>query len=261
MRIETSDLARYVKERHRQTVRKLSAKPILAILVTGDEAASTSFIRAKRRYGEDIGVEVVVEAVKTPTQATKQIKAWNDQSSITGIVVQLPLPATFDADQVIARIAPVKEVDGLGAKSQYEPATARAIMWILTSLGLNLKESTICVVGQGRLVGAPVSAMLEASGAKVRRCDIKTKDLAAKTKAADIVISGVGHPRLIKRSMLGDDAVVIDAGTSEAAGKLAGDVDPSLYDDPSIRVTPVPGGVGPMTVAALFDNLLIAAQA
>ena len=260
MKLETSDLVGYIKERHYKTVRGLKAKPVLGIIVAGSEAASASFIRAKRRYAEDIGVEVRVEMVESMEDLIKQLKDWNSQSDITGIVVQLPLPAGFATDQIINQIAAAKDVDGLKQPTDYEPATAKAIMWILAAQGLNIKELKIAVIGQGRLVGLPTSAMFEASGASVVRCDVNTTDLAAKVGNCEVVITATGQPRLITRSMLRDGAIVIDAATAEAAGQLAGDVDPAVYDDPSVKATPVPGGVGPVTVAALFDNLLLAAK-
>lgn len=258
MKLETADLVGFIKERHRLQVRKLRPIPNLAIVVVGDEAASASYIRAKQGYGADIGINVTVENPSTESELAAALKRLSKDETVSGIVLQLPLPQSFSQDQAINLISPAKDVDALGEKSTFEPATAKAIMWILASLGLNLKELEVCVVGQGKLVGAPVSALLEASGAKVVRCDIATDNLAGQTRTADIVISGAGHAGLVTREMLKDGAVVIDAGTAEASGMLAGDVDPAMYDDASVKVTPVPGGVGPMTVAALFDNLLVA---
>ena len=259
MKLETSDLVGFIKERQRVQLRLVKTTH-LAIVVVGNEAASASFIRAKQRYGSDIGVKVKVEQISTQTELKQALKRLSNDKNVTGIVLQLPLPKDFDTDTAIGLISTNKDVDGLGEQSPFEPATTKAIVWILASLSINLKEATVCVVGQGRLVGAPVSGMLESSGTRVVRCDINTKNLASQTKLADVVISGVGQPGLIARAMLKDGAIVIDAGTAEAAGKQAGDVDPALYNDPSIKVTPVPGGVGPMTAAALFDNLLIAAS-
>ena len=258
MKLETSDLAGFIKERHRLQIRTLP-KPTLAIVVTGEEAASAGFIPAKQRYGEDIGVAVRVERVESEPQLTETLQNLSSDKTVTGVVLQLPLPNGYLTERMIGLIPLGKDVDGLNQKSRFESATAKAIMWILASLSINLKDANICVVGQGKLVGAPVSDMLESSGAKVTRCDVNTKDLKSKTLTADVIISGVGQSGLIKRAMLITGAVVIAAGTAEASGKLAGDVDPALYADPDVRVTPVPGGVGPMTVAALFDNLLIAA--
>lgn len=260
MKLETSDFVGYIKQRHYQSFKTFKAKLVLGIIVACDQAASASFIRAKQRYAQDIGATVIVETAATEAKVLEQIKQWNAQAEIKGIVVQLPLPQGFDTEAVIAQIDASKDIDGLRSNSPYDPATAKAIMWILAAQGLNIKELKICVVGQGRLVGAPISRMLESSGAQITKCDINTLDLAAKTLKADVVISGVGEAGLIKRSMLKEGALVIDAGTAEAKGKLTGDADPALYADPDIKVTPVPGGVGPVTVAALFDNLLLAAQ-
>lgn len=258
MKLETSDLVGFIKQRHFQQVRSLKLKPVLAIAAVGEVAASASFIRAKQSYGSNIGASVVASAISTESALIQQIKSWNQDNTVTGIVVQLPLPANYNTDRIIQLINSTKDVDGLRGGEQFESATAKAVMWILAAQGLKLADQQICVVGQGRLVGAPVTKLLKQAGAQVDVCDIETSDLASHTRVCDIVISGVGKPGLITRPMLKADAIVIDAGTAEAAGQLAGDADPELDDDPSVRVTPVPGGVGPMTVAALFDNLLIA---
>lgn len=258
MLLYAADLTDFILERHRRQVRALKPQPTLAIAVAGDLAASAGFIRAKQRYGEVIGAEVVVKTVNSQSELLDLIRGWNKQTSISGIIVQLPLPADFDTGKVIGTITAAKDVDGLRPDSPFDSATAKGIMWLIAQANVDLKTASVCVVGQGRLVGLPASAMLEASGAKVTRCDVTTADLAAQTKAADVIISGVGQSGLIISSMVKSGAVVIDAGTAVSNGHSVGDADPALYDRQDITITPVPGGVGPMTVSALFDNLLIA---
>ncbi len=258
MLLAAADLTGYIMERHRQQVRALVVAPMLAIAVVG-EAANAGFIRAKRRYGEEIGAAVTVESVDDQAALLKLIQTWNEAPAVTGLIVQLPLPTDFDTDAAVAAITATKDVDGLREDSSFESATAKGIMWLLSRADVNLKTARVCVVGQGQLVGQPVAAMLEASGATVVRCDISTVDLTDRTKAADVIISGVGRAGLITSAMVKSGAVVIDAGTSLVDGRPVGDADPALYDRADIIITPVPGGVGPMTVAALFDSLLIAA--
>ncbi|HSX14895.1 MAG TPA: bifunctional 5,10-methylenetetrahydrofolate dehydrogenase/5,10-methenyltetrahydrofolate cyclohydrolase [Candidatus Saccharimonadales bacterium] len=260
MKLTTSDLDTYVKERHRRQIQSLAIKPILAVAMAGADAASASFVRAKEHYGDDIGVTLQIKSTQKPVELMKQIETWNQQKDISGIIIQLPLPSAFDTEAAIKLIAAAKDVDGLKADSPFDSPAAKGIMWLLGSLPISIKSAYVAVVGQGRLVGAPISTMLESSGAKVERLDDATKNLAAKTRACDIIISATGQPGLINRSMLKSGVIVIDAGTAEASGSITGDADPALYDDPDIQVTPVPGGVGPLTVAALFDNLLIASQ-
>jgi methylenetetrahydrofolate dehydrogenase (NADP+)/methenyltetrahydrofolate cyclohydrolase len=260
MKLETSDLVGFIKERHRVQLKSFKPVPRLALVDVEHNAASASFIRAKQQYGADIGAEVIIESPDSSAELNKTLKKLSEDSLITGIVLQLPLPESYDTQKAIDLIKLTKDVDGLRQDSPFDPAAAKAILWILANQKVDLKSSHFVVVGQGRLVGAPIAKMLEDSGAKVERCDVQTKDLAEVTKTAEVVISGTGHPGLIAKPMLKTGAILIDAGTSEvAAGKLAGDAARELYDDAEVLVTPVPGGVGPATVAALFDNLLTAA--
>lgn len=259
MKLLTAELVGYIKQRHLEQARKLASPPALGIVLAGQDSATLSFIRAKQRYGQDIGIAVRVETAQSVEDLLDQINFLNRDDRIKGLVVQLPLPPKFNPETILNQISSSKDVDGLTKLSKFEAPTAKGIMWLLGSQGVQLKTAHVAVVGQGRLVGQPVSKMLEDSGAIVERCDINTLDLAAKTKAADVIITGVGRANLITKDMVKEQAIVVDAGTTLADGELRGDVDPILYDDPTILVTPTPGGVGPLTVAALFDNLLIAA--
>ncbi len=153
----------------------------------------------------------------------------------------------------------MKDVDGLGPNSPFDAATPKAILWLLGGYNIDFKGKTVVVVGQGLLVGAPLATMLEDSGAHVIRCDKSTADLRSEVMKADIIVTATGQPNLITADMVKSGTVVIDAGTAEIDGNLVGDVDHALYEDESLKITPNPGGVGPITVAALFDNLLQAA--
>lgn len=258
MLLSGSDLAGFIKQRHYEQVRSLRAKPKMVILQAGTDPVTASFVRAKMRYGGDIGVIVEHRQLKAATTATiiEELRGLGEQEEVGGVVVQLPLPEGVDIEKVLSAIEPQQDIDGLGPKSKYDSATATAIIWILGSYDVPVKDQSVVVIGQGRLVGQPVARLLEEAGAKVTVCNDETKDLAANTKAASVIISGTGQAGLITRDMVSAGSVIIDAGTSEAGVKIAGDVDPELYDDPDIRVTPTPGGVGPMTVAVLFENLL-----
>jgi methylenetetrahydrofolate dehydrogenase (NADP+) / methenyltetrahydrofolate cyclohydrolase len=251
------DLALYIKERHSRSARILGAK--LAILYAGDDPATAKYIAAKERYGQDIGAEVIARKCGSGQELEEAIDELNADETVDGIIVQLPLP--WDVQHLLDKIDPTKDVDGLGEKALYDPATPTGIIWLLSGYNIDVKGKRVAVVGQGKLVGKPVARMLEDAGANVVACDIETTDLAVQTKSADIVITATGSPGLITSEMVGPNAVVIDAGTAMKDGKLVGDCDQTLYDRPDIKITPVPGGVGPMTVAALFDHLLRAAQA
>ena len=255
------ELADYMKERHRGQVRSRRRPPRLAVIWSGDDPASQRYIGVKERYGADIGVEVTVENVTAETAAVlAAVKRANRDLDVTGLVVQLPLPSGVDTDAVLAEIELAKDVDGLGQHSPFEPATPKAIMWLLSSRGLSLKELKVAIIGQGRLVGAPLAEMMRAAGGEVATADETTKDLAAVTTSAAVIVSATGQPGLVTAELVKAGAIIIDAGTSVVAGQLVGDVDPALYDRDDLIITPVPGGVGPVTVAALFDNLLIAAS-
>jgi methylenetetrahydrofolate dehydrogenase (NADP+)/methenyltetrahydrofolate cyclohydrolase len=174
------------------------------------------------------------------------------------MIVQLPFDGV-DVDEVLAAIKPEKDVDGLGPTPIFDPATPKGIIWILGAYDIDFKGKTVAVVGQGRLVGAPLSQMLEDSGANVIRCNSKS-DLKAECLKSNIVVSAVGKPGLIGPGMVEPGTVVIDAGTADLGGSVVGDVDKALYDDETLKVTPNPGGVGPVTVSALFDNVILAAK-
>jgi methylenetetrahydrofolate dehydrogenase (NADP+)/methenyltetrahydrofolate cyclohydrolase len=254
-------LAGFIKQRHYQQMRSSRAQIKLAIIMSdqADEAIRTYVRSSKSRYADDIHVDVDVHEIPgTTSEVLELISSLNGDPTVQGILLQLPF-AGLDVDAAITAIDPRKDTDGLHPQHAYDPATAKAILWLLSSYGITWRDKVVTVVGQGRVVGAPLSEMLENSGAQVIRCDSKTKDLAAATLKADIVVSAVGKANLITRAMLRDGTVVVDAGTTEMNGNLVGDVDHTLYDDPTLQVTPTPGGVGPMTVAALFDNLLLAA--
>lgn len=251
--LDGREVADYLQQRHVRVVRGLKAIPGLAIVRMGDDTATTRFLAAKQRYGDDIGVPVTVYQ-ETAATILGRVHTLNEQHPTTGIIVQLPLEPEALADTVLAAVAPAKDVDGLGPDSPFDAATPKAILWLLAAYNIDLKDKSIVVVGQGRLIGRPLADMLEASGSTVARLDTETPDLAAQVLAADIVISGTGQPGLISSDMLKDGAVVVDCGSPKS--ELSQDV--AARKD--LTLTPNPGGVGPMTVAALFDNLLIAAE-
>ena len=247
-----ADLAGFIKERHSRVMASLDYVPTLAIVCVEPNDATQRYLGVKRRYGDDIGVTVRVYE-ETKTSIADRVKRLNADVDTTGIIVQLPLPSPALTDEVLALIDARKDVDGLRPGSLFEPATPKAILWLLAGHNIDLKGRTIAVVGQGRLVGKPLADMLEASGHAVVRCDINTVDLTAHLIEADIIVAATGQAGLIDAAMLKDGAIVIDTGSPQS--ELSADV----LDRTDLIRTPNPGGVGPMTVAALFDNLMIAA--
>lgn len=251
--LDGRQVAEYLQERHARTVRGLGFIPGLAIIRMGDDAATTKYLAAKIRYGEEIGVPVMV-FTETATTIKGRVKALNSQHPVTGIIVQLPLSDDRLTDEVLAAVDPAKDVDGLGPDSPYDAATPKAILWLLAAYNIDFTNKLIAVVGQGRLIGKPLADALKASGETIERIDIKTKGITAKVAAADIIIAATGTPTVITSAMIKPGAVVVDCGSP------ASELSPELLERTDIMHTPNPGGVGPMTVAALFDNLLIAAE-
>jgi methylenetetrahydrofolate dehydrogenase (NADP+)/methenyltetrahydrofolate cyclohydrolase len=258
-----SEIAGFIKERQAFQVRSLKqsqkVQPKLAIVSCSDNPVILKYISLKQKYGEDIGVEVAVHQIDQE-DALGTIKKLNEDSSIHGIIVQLPLPDSVKTDEVVEAISGKKDVDALSPHSIFEPATPMAILWLLAGYNIELKDKHIVLVGLGRLVGQPLKKMLEAANYDFEVVDEDTKNPASVILGADVVISAVGKPGLITSSMLKDKAVIVDAAVASEGGKLVGDVADDVYERDDVTITPRVGGVGPLTICALFDNVIRAAQ-
>lgn len=252
--LDGTEVAEYIKQRHIKQVAALERPPKLVIIQNSTTEASAKYVAAKVRYGRDIGVDVVVHKSKS-YDLLADINSFCYRKDTTGLIVQLPLIEPKLTDAAIYAIAAKKDIDGLTLHSPFEAATPKAIIWLLAAYNIELKDKQIAVVGQGRLVGKPVSERLEKSDCSVIRLDIDTSNFEDSLKSADIIVSATGQPALITSAMVKPNAIIVDAGSPKS--ELAQD----LLDRTDITRTPNPGGVGPMTVAALFDNLLIAAGA
>jgi methylenetetrahydrofolate dehydrogenase (NADP+)/methenyltetrahydrofolate cyclohydrolase len=249
----------------RERVRKLKTKPKLAIILVGNDEASLRYIKQKQKAAEEIGVES--ELIHLPVNLTqieveKAVEKLNSNSETTGIIVQLPLPDTIHTKEVLQKIDSSKDVDGLTPSSPFKPATPLGIMEIFREYDVVIEGKTVVVIGQSNLVGSPLSQMLEEQGAKVIRIDINTpKPIDFLVQQGDIVVAAVGQPNLVTSEMVKAGVVVIDVGTNLTdEGKLVGDVDFESVSQKAKLITPVPGGVGPMTVAMLLSNLVKAAE-
>ncbi len=258
-----AELAEFIQERQAKAVRGLrqahDINPKLAIIRTNPDPVVDSYMRLKTRYGQDILVDVDVHDVD---QAKVQdvIGKLNQDPSVHGIIVQIPLPDPSQTDAVLNAVTPNKDVDGLAQGSVFDPATPMAIDWLLAGYNIDLKGKKIVIVGQGRLVGKPLAKMWQASGLDVTVADRDTKDLAKLTTQADILICGTGVPGLIASEMVKPQAVVVDAGVATDSNGLVGDVAASVRELPNVTITPLKGGVGPLTVCALFENVIRAAR-
>lgn len=259
-----SELASYIKERQAKQVRALRQAhkvfPKLIIFVTADSAVIDVYVRLKKIYGDDILIEVEVAKV-SQLEIIDRIKEANLDDSVHGIIVQLPLDNPLETDRVVDTIAPHKDVDGLGKNAKFVSATATAIDWLLVGYNVDLGGKHLAIVGNGRLVGSPLAKLWGAAGHNVSVYDEATIDLPGKIKQADVVVSATGVPGLIKSEHLKFGAVVVDAGTASEGGKIVGDVDSEVRSRDDVTITPEKGGVGPLTIAALFDNVITAARA
>lgn len=259
-----AELAGYIKERQARQVRNLRQEhhiiPHLAIVAVEPNEPSQLYMQMKRRYGQDILAEVDVHTT-TLDEARLTIERLNTAENVQGIIVQLPLPTTPEqTDEILASIDPSKDVDGLGPNSRFTPATALAIEWLLAGYNVELEHKNLVIIGQGHLVGAPLAKLWQSAGLNPILIDEHTTDSASKIAQADVVVTAVGVPGLLSSDSLKYDAVVVDAGTASEMGKIVGDVAEDVYDRDDITITPQKGGVGPLTVAALFDNLIQAAR-
>jgi len=258
-----SELASYIKERQAKQVRALrqahSVYPRLAIVQCKDDPVINTYVRLKKRYGDDILVDVEVHFVKQ-VDTPSLLERLNIDDKIHGIIVQLPLTDTTETNKIVNLVAPDKDVDALGEKAQFDPATPMAIMWLLSGYNIDLNGKHIVLIGRGKLVGAPLERMMQASGLDVESIDRGAKDLAQHTKDADIIITATGSPAILYPDMIKRGAVVVDAGVASEEGKTVGDLAVDVYERDDLTITPAKGGVGPLTVSALFDNVIRAAR-
>ena len=248
-------------------------QPGLAVVLVGSDPASQVYVRNKVAACEKAGLHSIFEQYSrdmTQEALLERIRALNIDPAIHGILVQLPLPAHIDAHVVIETIAAQKDVDGfhisnagllMTGKPLFRPCTPYGVMKMLASEGVDIKGAHAVVIGASNIVGKPMAMLLQSAGATVTICNSKTKDLAWHTRHADILVVATGKPKMIDADMVKPGAIVIDVGINRGAdGKLCGDVDFDSVKNVAGAITPVPGGVGPMTIAMLLVNTLEAAQ-
>ena len=271
MIIDGKAKARDIADNLRERVALLPHRPVLAVVIVGEDPVVEKFVAIKKRFAEDIGVLVEEHRfspdIDTDTLVNKVEDLAMDES-VRGVVVQLPLPPDVDTLSVLAAIPPDKDVDVISPETLAEfnagvakvlPPVVGAIKYALDACETSPQGAHVVVVGQGRLVGQPAATWLAAQGANVVRTSRRTLDIADTVAEADILVLGAGSPNLINPSMVHERMVILDAGTSEEGGRLAGDADPACAD--KVRAfTPVPGGIGPLTVAVLFENLVTLAE-
>jgi methylenetetrahydrofolate dehydrogenase (NADP+)/methenyltetrahydrofolate cyclohydrolase len=248
-------------------------QPGLAVLLVGEDPASQVYVRNKVKACEDVGMHSILErypADLSEEKLLKRIDELNQDKSIHGILVQLPLPKHIDSHRVIESIAPEKDVDGFHVANAgalmigaplFRPCTPYGCMKMLESIDYPIRGARAVVIGASNIVGKPMAMLLLQAGATVTICNSKTRDLSAHTKEADILVVATGKPKMITAEMVKPGAVVIDVGINRLPdGKLCGDVDFESVQAVASAITPVPGGVGPMTITMLLLNTLEAAE-
>jgi methylenetetrahydrofolate dehydrogenase (NADP+)/methenyltetrahydrofolate cyclohydrolase len=274
--IDGKAVAAAVRERVAGGVREYAAAhggdvPGLATVLVGDDPASQIYVGNKRKQTEAVGMRSIHEQLggETPQdELLDLIASLNADDSVDGILVQIPLPEQIDQDAVIAAIEPAKDVDGLTATSAgllaqgrpgLIPCTPQGVVELVRRAGTELEGAEAVIVGRSILVGRPLAALLLGENATVTVCHSRTRDLAAVCSRADVLVAAVGSPRLVTAEMVKPGATVIDVGTNRTDDGLVGDVDFEPVADVAGAITPVPGGVGPMTIAMLLSNTLRAA--
>ncbi len=265
--INGRQIAKEIRAEVKERIQDLGISPGLAVLSVGANDASDVYIRQKKKAAEKVGIQFTrLHYDSSSTELLlKKIQALNDHPGTHGILVQLPLPGNIDAKRVMEAITPQKDVDGfhpvnygklLLGEEGLAPCTPKGIMRILDHEGVNLRGKEAVIINRSNIVGKPLALMLINRHATVSVCNSLTKDLYQYTRTADILITGTGVPGFIKPDMVREGVVVIDVSMNRVDGKLCGDV---LFDEVKEKaslITPVPGGVGPMTVAMLMENTL-----
>ena len=258
----------------KEKVASLIFTPTLAIIQVGDRADSGSYIRGKKLFAQKIGIKekhVQLPEIISQKELIEQVLRYNADPSIQGIIVQLPLPLHIDREAVLNAVDPLKDVDALSAVNVKKwlddvgdsllPATARGVRELLKFYNIQVEGKHAVVVGRSELVGKPIAAMCVNEGATVTVCHSKTLDLIAETMLADILIVAIGKPHFITSAHVKKGAVVIDVGMNrDDEGKLCGDVDFDKVKEVAGYITPVPGGVGPMTITMLLVNTIESAE-
>jgi methylenetetrahydrofolate dehydrogenase (NADP+) / methenyltetrahydrofolate cyclohydrolase len=285
--IDGTAIARTIREEVAEEARALISrgiKPGLAVVLVGDDPASAVYVRSKGKACGEAGMHSVtirMPATIRQEELLAQVHALNDDPAIHGILVQMPLPKHLDADGVIRRIRPEKDVDGfhpmnvgkmlIGERDGFVPCTPAGVQELLARTGVETKGKDCVVIGRSNIVGKPVAALLmqdsPAGNATVTVCHSRTKNLADHVRRADIIVAAIGKAKFITRDMVKPGAVVIDVGINrvddascKSGYRLVGDVDYDAVSEVASHITPVPGGVGPMTIALLLRNTVRAAK-
>ena len=272
MLLDGKELATKIKEDVKREIKELDFTPCLATVLVGDDPASKVYLQTKERACTQVGIQSVsktLPATAAKNDVIRAIEELNHNPSIHAILIQLPLPNHLDPKEIIEFIYPSKDVEGfhplnmgrlVTEKKGIAPCTPSGIIELLKHYEIPLKSKDVTMIGHSIVVGKPMALMLLKEWATVTICHIETRDLAKHTKHADMIIVAAGKPGLITANMIKEGAVIVDVGTTKVGDKIVGDVDFECLKDKASAITPVPGGVGPMTVAMLMKNTVKCAK-
>lgn len=269
--IDGKAIAAALRARLAERVARLPFRPGLAFVLVGDDPASAVYVRGKDRAARAVGIDV--QTIRLPTDTSEKtllarIAGLNANPAIDAILVQLPLPAHIGAQAVVEAIDPDKDVDGFHPLNAGRlacgnpglvPCTPRGVMKLLTQTGVTLAGARALVLGRSNIVGRPMAALLLAANATVTMAHSRTRNLAAECRRAEVLVTAAGKPELVRGNWIAPGAVVIDVGINRVDGRLVGDVAFAEASQVAGAITPVPGGVGPMTIACLLENTVTAA--
>ncbi len=272
MIIDGKSISSLVRKEVKERVSLIDRKVTLAVLLVGDDPASSIYVNAKEKAAAEVGISSLVKKVSsgaTQEEINQIVESWGDDPLVDGILVQLPLPSHLDSDELIRKIPSHKDVDGLTPASLGElvrgenriaSCTPKGCMRLLKEVGCDLNGKNAIVVGRSILVGFPMAILLTHANATVTLAHSRTKNLEGKIKKSDVVIAATGIPNLIKGNWIKKGAYVLDVGITRTENGLCGDVEYEKACHFAEAITPVPGGVGPMTVAMLLENVSILAS-
>lgn len=270
--IDGKEIAQSILDKLKIRVAALSFKPVLYDVLVGNDQVSLSYVNIKKRKAEQVGIEFKLAQFNeqiSNEELILEIQKLNSLPNICGLIVQLPLPSHLDRQKVLNSILERIDVDVLTSVNSQKfykndkiliPPTASAVIYLLEISQINLRDKNILVVGHGELVGKPVAYLLKQRGLSVTVADERTQNLGLLSKEADVIISGTGVPKLITSNMIKPGVIIIDAGTAESGSSIVGDVDFEGVSGLASFISPVPGGVGPVTVAKLLENVVTVAE-
>ena len=272
--IDGKTLAENLRKNIANEVKQYSRPPGLAVLLVGDDQASQVYVRNKSRACVEVGFysdQIHKSANITQEELLSEVQRLNENNNIDGILVQLPLPSHIDANEIIEAIIPEKDVDGFSSenvgklslnKPFISPCTPKGVIKMLDSIKCDLRGKDCVIIGASNIVGRPMAMEFLNAGATVQVCHKETKDIKQKTKSADIIVAAAGVAKLVNSEWVKEGAIIIDVGINRLEdGSMTGDVDFDDVKDTVSAISPVPGGVGPMTIAVLLENTLTAYQA